>query len=215
MNKIELAVFKLDETRKITLEAHDPLMEIDCCYEGDLIFKQSEQSLILSDDVIRISMQLLILLLKRVLKNELSLDRSIIQDVGFIYNQYCHFLWSEEELSVADNFLYEDGDKNKDWIGMRYHLWAGGNNVTWLYNDKSGAIILEVTPFYPYLHVDPNEEPKYVFYGEWIKDYKPYFITTIPKETAQQWLEQAESVVKQISDNVERWEKEEKIKGNS
>ena len=43
----------------------------------------------------------------------------------------------------------------------------------------------------------------------WHKDYKPLFIRTLPREVAQQWLDQANSILKQITDNIERFEKEE------
>ncbi|HLC06890.1 MAG TPA: hypothetical protein VJJ26_01755 [Candidatus Babeliales bacterium] len=208
---INEVIFLINEKEKIVLRSQDPLDEISCCYDALISLVQEKRTILLSDDDIIQNMRIFALLLKEALGHSLLLDSSL-DDIGFVYNQFCRFLWSEDELSATDNFFYEDGDKNKDWIGMRYHLWAGGNNVTWLYNDKNGAIILEVTPFYPYLHVDPNEELNYIPYEEWIKDYKPYFTTTISKEMAEQWLAQADSIVKQINDNVERWEKEEKSK---
>jgi hypothetical protein len=199
-------IFLINEEEKIVLNSQDPLDEITCCYDGLISLIQGERKILLSDDDILENMRVLAILLQEALNNSLLLDLSL-SDIGFVYNQYCDFLWSEEFLLSVDNFSYE-GDKNKDWIGMRYHLWAGGNNVTWLYNDKSGAIILEVTPLYPYLHTDPQEEPKYIFYEKWIKDYRPHFVRTIPRERAQEWLIQAHKIIEQIKINIERRKRE-------
>jgi hypothetical protein len=37
--------------------------------------------------------------------------------------------------------------------------------------------------------------------NKWIKTYKPYLVRTIPTETAQQWFNQAESIVNIINSN--------------
>lgn len=61
------------------------------------------------------------------------------------------------------------------------------------------------------MYCEPEEEPDYIPYEEWIKTYKPYFITTLSRETAQQWLEQAEYIIKIVDDNQRRWELHSKI----
>ncbi len=41
-------------------------------------------------------------------------------------------------------------------------------------------------------------------YEEFLKNYKSYLTTTISRETAQRWLAQANDILKQIDENVER-----------
>jgi hypothetical protein len=88
---------------------------------------------------------------------------------------------------------------------MRYHLWAGKNLMSWMYNDDEGNIIFEVTPIYPYMYEDAEKEPSYVPYKEWIKDYKPLLIRKISKEVAQKWLKDANTIVEQINNNIAHW----------
>lgn len=205
---VKEVVFLINEQEKIILKSPDPLNEISCCYDGLISLICPEQTIILSNDDILESMRIFALLLQKAIDNYLLLDSSL-EDIGFVYNQYSYFFWSED-LSIADTFFYEDdGNNGKDWIGMRYHVWMAENNVTWLYNDKNGAIVLKITPFYPYLHTDPNQEAKYIFYEEWVKNYKPFFIRVIPKETALKWLKQANEIIEQIYMNIERWGKKE------
>jgi chitinase len=73
--------------------------------------------------------------------------------------------------------------------------------MTWIYNDIGGNIIFAITPFYPFLFCDPDEEPNYLPYEEWIKSYKPYLIAKLSRETAEQWLAQANSILEQIDKN--------------
>jgi len=67
------------------------------------------------------------------------------------------------------------------------YLWesysSGKSCMTWLYNDKNGTIIFEVTP----------EES--------------HFIKKIATETAQEWLQQTHYIIQKIENNIERWEK--------
>jgi len=80
--------------------------------------------------------------------------------------------------------------------------------TTWLYNNDNGTIILEVTPAYPYWHCEIKKQKYYIPFKKWMLRYKPYFITALSRETAQQWLDQAEYVVKTVDENIKQWRKE-------
>lgn len=204
INKI---AFSINEKEKIVLSIDDSLNETSCCYDGLISLIQQGKVTLLSDDDVLDNMRVFAVLLERVLINSLLLDSSL-DDVGYVYNQYCDFLWSKESSMTIDDFFYENGDKDKDWVGMRYYLWAGGNSVTWLYNNQDGEIILNVSSFYPFIHAGTNEEPNYIPYQEWIKGYKPYFTTVISKDLATQWLQQANEIIQQIEANIQRFKKE-------
>ena len=63
----------------------------------------------------------------------------------------------------------------------------------------------------PYLFSEPEEEPNYTPYEEWIKTYKPYFITTLSKETAREWIEQADKIIRMVEFNEKRMQYRSKI----
>jgi hypothetical protein len=142
-------------------------------------------------------------LLKKAVKNKLKLHKSIIQDIGFLYN---------EESEGKEGFFYTKLENRDYWIGNRSNLWSPvviyGNLQTWIYNNEAGDIIFEITPVYPYHYCDPEEEPNFIPYEEWMKDYKPFLIRTIPKDVAQRWLEQTKLLLKQIKKNIKKREKE-------
>lgn len=203
MNKYDIS-FILNSELRLILELTESLECVDCCYRGNIILSQGCRKISLSNDSIRYDMERLSAILKKALSKDLQLDTSISEDIGYLCNEY----YQNKEGFVLYDFI----DGGSDWVGYRYHLWESCKNkiryMTWIYNDKNGTIIFEVTPCYPYLFCDPAEEPDYVSYDQWIKDYKPYLVKTISTEVAQQWLEQANSIVEQIGLNVERWKRE-------
>jgi len=141
------------------------------------------------------------------LENELSLDTSINEDIGFMYNQYDYLFWTKDSI-VVDDFVHELSETTPVWVGMRYQLWMTKKYVTWLYNDNNGLIIFEVTPLYPFSYRNSSKEQDYITYKKWIKNYKSCLTRTISREVAQQWFEQANKIEIQIADNIERWQRE-------
>ena len=73
---------------------------------------------------------------------------------------------------------------------------------SWLYNNKEGNIIFEITPFYPWHNVTKKANPEKISYKKWIKDYKAVVKTIIPKENLKQWITQAEEVAKNYKLNL-------------
>jgi hypothetical protein len=206
MNRYDLK-FMLNSTDKIIIKLKEPLAEVDCCYMADMILEYEQQKILLSREPIFFNMQKLAELLEEALNNKLFLHVSINNDIGYLSNEY----YQHRNNIVMNDVLQE----SLRWIGFTYYLWEGSKKntryVTWLYNDDNGENVLEVTPAYPYLFCDPDKEPHYVSYEEWIKNYKPFLNTIIPKKIAQDWLEQAHCIVEQIKANIARWEKEEEI----
>ena len=195
--------FEISPTEKIIIQLDLSLDRLDCCYIVDILLSQFNQEYTLSNEPVRCAMEDLTKFLKQALNNELQLHESITQNIGYLCNEY----WQEKEGFVIDHLTNE----TSIWVGYRYRLWEGNNNNvstnSWIYNDNNGAIILEITPSYPYTFCEPAEEPDYIPYDEWIKTYKPYLIKTLSIETAQKWLEQSKYITKVIQTNVARWEK--------
>jgi hypothetical protein len=201
MNKFFLN-FILNASEKIVIGLEDALNDVDYCYRTDIVLLEQNQKILLSTDTLHYDMERFSTFLQKALNNQLQLHESITQDIGYLCNEY----YQKKDGFVIHNF----NDGGPDWIGYQYHLWEASRNntriMTWLYNNTDGAIIFEVTPCYPYFFCEPEEEPNYIPYDEWIKTYKPYLIKKIPKKIAQEWLDQAKLIVKTIEKNVEKWE---------
>lgn len=196
-------ILAFDNDEKIIIQSQDPLNKVSCCSESSVIFMQGNKQLVLSCDFFSYNINILNTLLKKALKCELILHNSITKDIGYLFNQYSAITCGEK-LKEPTFLTYIQHDNQLYWPGNDYHLWDK-NYITWLYNNSAGAIIFEITPFYPYMYSEPEEELNYISYEEWIKTYKPYFIREIPIKTAQEWLKQTEGVLKKIDSNIKRW----------
>lgn len=198
-------MFKLDMNHKIVILLNISFKELDYCYQDPVVFIQQSDEVILSDSTVHWDIQQLKKKLELCLTGKWQLDNSITEDIGYLYNEF---------YQDRFRFVIECIDDFETWVGYKYQVWQAHNDektfITWLYNDKDGNIIFEITPFYPFLYTDPEEEKNYVTYDVWIKGYKPYFTTIISRKIAQQWLEKANHIVQQIKDNIARWEAEEK-----
>ncbi len=210
MNKHNL-IFQLNDTEKIVVELDASIDGVNCCTEAPIVFFQGSKKVILSEDAVRNNMIILSNLLTKALKNKLQLHESITQDIGYLFNQYSDYL-CDDTSTVQNNFGYTKLDGRDTWAGNNYSLW-NSDLASWIYNDVDGSIIFELTPIYPEdFFYTKNEPPilrqrlrrarQTVPYQEWIKGYAPYLITTIPHNVAQQWLEQADSIVKQIDEST-------------
>jgi hypothetical protein len=195
-------VFSLNNEEKVIISLQEPLESVASCYEEYIFLLYNKTKLLLAEGPIYYNMQQFVTFLKSALNNELLLDESITSDVGYLLNEY----HSDENGFVIYNFP----SGVLSWVGYKYHLWEATSDelrlISWIYNNPEGSIIFEVTPFYPYMYCDPEEEPNYVSYEEWIKTYKPYFIREISIAVAQEWLKQAEFILKTIENNIEKCE---------
>ena len=202
--------FNLSTTEKIRIECEDGIQDVHCCYWGHIFFIQEHHSYLLMHDTIMYCQQCFAGILKKVLANKLKLHSSmqlhgpLNKDIGFCFNE------SRQSKPDLVRKVEENGEGG-GWIGMKYMVW-GSKVITWIYNDSDGNIIFELTPSFPgeptYKFDDepptPEEIANSAWYEEWIKSYKPILIRKIPREVAQQWLEQAEEILKTIEDNIAR-----------
>lgn len=199
-------IFQLNDNEKIAIKLVEPIQEIHCCYEAQIIFiDRSGSQYLINEDSVRESMYSLSGLLNKALKNQLKINALLsLRDIGYFFNEY--------RQSKPDT-IYEidDSGQEGDWIGSKYLLW--GKEVTaWIYNNDQGEIIFEITPDFPgqptYRFNDEplslEEQENYKKYEEWIKNYKPLLIRVISREIAQQWLDQANEILTAIEDNIKR-----------
>lgn len=117
-----------------------------------------------------------------LLSNKLVFDNDKLRDPGFEYNQYCQDLIKNTD--VIDKYFFEsNSNKNKQPF-----------YASWFYNDKSGNIIFEISPLYPWFNVDDAaRKPGFITYEDFMKNYKVTIHKIIPKETLMHWNKQAKS----------------------
>jgi hypothetical protein len=202
--------FWIDHKNKIVIPLQDPINTLEPIYEETIVLYHSNHEIIISDRTIYHDMSDLAAILKKALQKDLLPHPSITEDIGYLYNHYHYH-------NDNDNFTMHAFPTGViEWIGYLYHMWESSLNFdSWIYNSPDGSIIFEITPFYPYMYCEPEEEENYIPFEEWIKTYKPYFITTLSQETALQWLAQAERIIKIVEFNQIRWELRSKIDSES
>ena len=207
--KHEKIVFSLNGNDGLEIILKERLDSIDYLSEAAISFFQGDDKYILfNNDILLYALGVIQTLLKSALADGLYLHESIHHDIGYLYNTYCDALWNEK-LEIKKQFVYQYYEDSRMWVGSSYHLWNAATVGSWIFNNKNGDIIFEIVPLYPYDFYDDNKPADAIPFDEWIKNYKPYAIRTIPKEVAVQWLNQAESLLQTIAKNVERFKSEE------
>ncbi|MFA6066403.1 MAG: hypothetical protein WC707_04465 [Candidatus Babeliaceae bacterium] len=199
INKKNNIFFELNNNEKLVIELQDPLDMVFPC--DDIWIKYlGKNSLTLSYDCLFYSLNQFTGMLLSATNNSLPLHPSINKDIGYLWNQELH---GEPEL------LQEEHQGQLFWVGERYNLWSTPGDIrpkvtTWLYNDKNGDIIFEITPNYFWHFDEPTPDEDYITYEEFMKNYEPYVIRTIPHEVAQTWLEQASKLLEQVENNSKK-----------
>jgi hypothetical protein len=127
---------------------------------------------------------------QKLLNNQLILDKSIIGDPGIEWNKYFEGLIKNTEID-------------------QFHCWSNSHKKirpyfsSWMYNDKEGNVVFEITPFYPW-HGEKKSSPGFITYKEFMKNYKPVLVTNIPKENLKTWIDQARELQKQYFPEFEK-----------
>lgn len=135
---------------------------------------------------------------KDVLKNAFD-EKSIFyinpnQDIGYIWNK-------ELKDDVADLVLILDKTESY-WVGREYMVWSTTGNMkphitTWIYNDPEGNIIFHITPVLKNIFTISKKK-----FDIWMQSYKPFLIRTIPKNVAQEWLNQINDALKIVESKL-------------
>ena len=130
--------------------------------------------------------------IQKLLNNEMVLDKSVIGDPGIEWNKYPKGIRGTKET----NKFYFFGNNHK-----QVPPYFDG----WMYNDLKGNIIFEIAPFYPWHGETKKSQPDFITYKQFMKDYKPVLITTIPKENLKQWIVQARELEKKYFPEFEKF----------
>jgi len=125
--------------------------------------------------------------IQKLITGKMVLDKSITEDLGFEWNQFFK-------------------DNKKKTAASTYLCWSNSHKQirpyfsSWMYNDKEGNIIFEITPFYPWHGETKKSNPEFITYKKFMKDYKPTIKTVIPKENIVKWIDQAQELKKTLID---------------
>jgi hypothetical protein len=141
MNSHEIT-FQLNKLEKIIIELHDPLSMVHCCYGAPLFFVTESEKIQIDSADVRYYMRRLQSLLVVALDNQLQLDKSVHDYIGYFYAQ-CMFYWCDHEIAKEFGLVF---DEDNQWVGCKHLLFAYDIAI-WMYNDAHGAIILEFTPW--------------------------------------------------------------------
>jgi len=186
-------IFKLSEIEafKIATDNID-FKEVDYCYDEIQAFfvSKNEKQLCIGEQTTGLFFESLIRVLKKAVDGKLQLHESLMQNLGVLWNEYCQ---DKPEL-----FMIESSDGSSTyWVGIDYKIWSTYVNTnpsisTWLYIDNDDNIIFELTKDYKWsFFPDDLQDPEFITYNEFMKDYKPLIHRIIPRDVAVQWLEQA------------------------
>jgi hypothetical protein len=151
--------------------------------EVEVEYIHNNKTVILAKDIVRYIIDSFSISLEKSLKNELPLHESCtIGKVGYCFSQKRYMNKLEE----------------KDDIFSQYWVWSSPNNVqTWLYNVGS-KMYLEISPTYPWLFSDPDEDESYVPFDEYMKNYKPIVIIELQESLVLAWINQCHKILQTI-----------------
>lgn len=114
-----------------------------------------------------------------------------IADLGFELNQ---FTAGKQAYNEDFKYLWLSNDHKQ--VPPYYN--------SWMYNDKKGNIIFEITPFYPWFDESEKKYSKKIPYEEWIKNYKSIVKVIIPLQRLEEWMLQA----KKMSEALEKYKQQ-------
>lgn len=194
MNELLLKLTE-SESLKIITKNNINFDEIDfCCSELQVYFLNiKENQLQIGQESAGLVFEAFIKRLKKSINNKLQLHESITQNLGI--------MWNEKFQGKSGFFMVPTpSGKSNYWVGLDYEIWETFNDInpyvtTWMYNDYNGNIILEVTPFYKWsVQEQEDDDPDFITYDEFMKNYTPLIHRVIPREIADAWVEQAMKV---------------------
>ncbi len=188
MNNFEFK-FPFSEQECIEIKMHSIEEALHCCTQIPMIYTMPSQEILLSVGSVKNNMYLFAKLLRKALANNLKLDSSIDKNIGYFFNQDLH--------EGRGNLKYEKFGEIEFWVGQSYQLWAY-RSASWLYNNKHGDIVFEITPLY----LPENQNFDQQKYQEFMKNYAPICTKIIPQSIVESWLQKAECILHEIEDHI-------------
>jgi hypothetical protein len=200
--KVSSNVFNLDETKKIIVDSDFPFKEV--LPFDDVIIKFSNDFLFnLTEDCFQYLMNSLKGALTKGLKNHLQIPDFIDEDIGLLWNK---------ELNNTKQWSMTNHDQqmlnNPESLGEYILFSTSGETypslATWIYNNKNGEIVFQITPQYKWHFDDPKDGENFITYDEFIRNYKPLFTGIISPAVAKKWLKKINALLKLAKTNEQK-----------
>lgn len=194
-----ILTLELKNNEKIEIYADDHFDLITHYSYTTVIFYQGNKLYILENDLFIPLHHFLIRLQKLLcesLSHNLKLDDSITYDIGYLWNIWIH----GNDISLARVIK---NNKYPFWVGEKYEL-SSGQYVSWIYNDEQNNIIFQMTPTYPVVCFDQENQREVKKYQAWMKKYRSRFKTIIPIDIAILWIEETQQILDIIHVNSEK-----------
>ena len=203
--------FSLNDKQNIFIDLEEALENVHCCYYSRLFLTNAEKRYLLRDFHLAEGMERFQDNLTKVINNQLPIHPSIKNNIGKLYAKYFfHYFWTDTPRSPSKSIVFE----KENWVGEKYLMWTE-KFALWMYNGEDGSIILELTPYFSMSQCWlADETPNFIAYEKFVRKYKSIFKQVIPKEVAQQWCEQANTILEQIEKNIVRMQEEYDAKKN-
>lgn len=202
MKKLRNSTFFINENMELTIYKSNFNKKIHCCSEGTIALEYGQEMIIIGLDNLNCMFKRFEFMFNQALHKKLLIDSSMIIDPGIVENQYYHAVHKEEKYDIDSFRIEKDARGLPYWIGHNYMLCGFRHRQTWLYNDKYGNIILEVTPSY---HSLIKRRKKKMSFTRWMDTkYKPILKRIIKKEVAEEWVILAKNMLSMIQKNKEK-----------
>lgn len=164
------------------------------CYKIDVDYVDEKQNVCIKFGYTEVAHVCYLLtkssIVPELIDNKMQLSKHLIS-LGLEVNNYF------EGISESDDcFKYLFLSNSHKQVRPYYN--------SWLYNNESGDIIFEITPFYPWHDPTEANNPDFVSYETWIKDYKPKVRTTVSSKNIYQWIQQGKKWCKFLEDNDQK-----------
>ena len=191
-------IFKINEKHYFdfldnVIATPDKSLEINTVF-----YHSSEKSFAVEHEAPLEIARIMVLVCKKAISNTLILPDFISPyKAGYASSKYTH------------NFVTQDKDYDICFKITAYILFNINYTKVWLYNHNN-KIIMEISPSYPWHYLDPKDDEQFETFEQFMTNYKPIAIHEISKETAQEWLKQAQDYLDIVEPQFEQWCKEHK-----
>lgn len=143
--------------------------------------------------------------LSLAVEQKLILDKSIIQNLGYCWNDI--LAGRKDKLTLIN----EDYGEFVDWVGLKYYLFGSYADSdlyvsTWLYNDQDGNIVFEVTELFKWSikKTYSEQDPEFLQYLEFLKGYQSIIKVIITPGYAKDLLENIQTLYKLFQQNEQK-----------
>ncbi|HSW76594.1 MAG TPA: hypothetical protein VLG50_06090 [Candidatus Saccharimonadales bacterium] len=191
---IDLKKFIISDTEYLKVMP-EPIGKDDCeiCAKCDIDYVNEEKNIIIRFGYDHTSSFCYTIaesgFIQKIIEGKNTLNPNI-GDLGFEWNQYFQG-------------IIKDTDVDKYLFCTNSHKQIRPYFSSWIYNDKDGNIIFEITPFYPWHAETKKSHADFITYKQFMKNYKPTLKTIIQKKYITKWIDQAKELKKTLIDNLQ------------